>query len=99
MDTERVDKIWDKYGKDLVKPKILMAQDVNNKIYFVIEDRSTICFMILKDSNITYCIPKKYLNREINYYYIANNTKLITVSCRGRKNKYEEFVQKHLLVK
>ena len=96
---KKVNSIWDKYGKDLIKPDILLAKDVNNKEYFVIEDRSTIVFMVFKDSNITYCIPKKYLKKELNYYYITNNSKLITVSCREKKNKYEMFVQKYLLVK
>lgn len=97
MNVQKINNIWDKEGKDLIKPKILLAQDINNKIYFVIEDKSTICFMIYKDSNITYCIPKKYLKKEVNYYYITNNSKLIPVSCKSKKNKYEIFVQKYLL--
>ena len=99
MDIKKINSIWEKDGKDLIKPNILLAKDVNNKEYFVIEDRSTIVFMVFKDSNITYCIPKKYLKKELNYYYITNNSKLITVSCREKKNKYEMFVQKYLLVK
>ena len=99
MDYKKINSIWDKEKKDLIKPSILLAKDVNNKEYFVIEDRSTIVFMVFKDSNITYCIPKKYLKKELNYYYITNNSKLITVSCREKKNKYEMFVQKHLLTK
>ena len=99
MDYKKINSIWDKEKKDLIKPSILLAKDVNNKEYFVIEDRSTIVFMVFKDSNITYCIPKKYLKKELNYYYITNNSKLITVSCREKKNKYEMFVQKYLLTK
>lgn len=99
MDYKKINSIWDKEKKDLIKPNILLAKDVNNKEYFVIEDRSTIVFMVFKDSNITYCIPKKYLKKELNYYYITNNSKLITVSCREKKNRYEMFVQKNLLTK
>ena len=99
MDYKELNFIWEKEKKDLIKPSILLAKDINNKDYFVIEDRSTIVFMVLKDSNITYCIPKKYLKKELNYYYITNNSKLITVSCREKKNKYEMFVQKYLLTK
>lgn len=99
MDYKKINLIWDKEKKDLIKPNIVLAKDVNNKDYFVIEDRSTIVFMVLKDSNITYCIPKKYLKKELNHYYITNTSKLITVSCREKKNKYEMFVQKHLLTK
>ena len=99
MDIQKINSVWEKNGKNLIKPNIVLAKDINNKIYYVIEDRSTIVFMVFKDSNITYCIPKKYLKKELNYYYITNNSKLITVSCREKKNKYEMFVQKYLLIK
>jgi len=99
MDIQKIESLWKKEAGNLIKPNILLAQDVNNKIYFVIEDKSTICFMIYKDSNITYCIPKKYLKKEVGYYFITNNSKLIPVSCNTKKNKYEIFVQKFLLPK
>lgn len=99
MDIKAIEKKWDKEGSHLTKPKILLAQDVNHNIYYVYEDRSTIVFMVLKDSNIAYCIPKKYLKVELNYYYITENSKLIPISCREKKSKYEEFVQKNLLPK
>jgi hypothetical protein len=97
MDVKKIDKIWETDGKHLIKPSILLAQDVNNKIYFIIEDKYAIVFMVLKDSNITFCIPKKYLRKEISYYYILNNSKLIPTSCKNKKNELEDFVQKKLL--
>ena len=97
MDLEKINKAWDNKGANLTKPKILLAKDINNKYYYVIKDNSSIVFMVLKDSNITYTIPKKYLTKEIDYYYVANNNKLIPVSCRDKKNEYETFVQKNLL--
>jgi len=99
MDLEKISTQWDTNAKDLTKPKILVGKDINNKIYYVIKDGGSIVFMVYKDSNITYSVPKKYLNREIDYYYITNNNKLIPVSCLRRKNKYEMFVQKFLLPK
>lgn len=99
MDLKRLNTKWDSNGKGLNKPKILIAKDINNKFYYVIRDNSSIVFMVYKDSNITFSIPKKYLKKEIDYYYITNNNKLIPVSCRDRKNDYELFVQKYLLPK
>lgn len=98
MDIKKINEVWEKNGKELLKPNIVLAKDINSKNYFVIEDRSTIVFIVLKGSNITYSIPKKYLKKELNYYYITNISKLITVSCREKKNKYEMFVQKFLLL-
>lgn len=94
---KKVNEIWDTKGKNLVKPKILLAKDVNGGNYFVIEDKGSIVFMVFKNSNITFCIPKTYLKKELYYYNILDNSKLITTSCPGKKNKYEIFVQKYLL--
>ena len=99
MDLDKIKEIWDKEATGLNKPRILIAKDINNKYYYVIKDNSSIIFMVFKDSNITYSIPKKYLRKEIDYYFITNNNKLIPVSCLRRKNEYEIFVQKFLLPK
>ena len=99
MDTDKLNQIWDQHGSDLLKPKILLAKDINNNFYYVIKDNSSIVFMIFKNSNITYSIPKKYLNNELDYYYITDNTKLISVSCPTKKDPYELFVQKYLMPK
>lgn len=99
MEKKEMDKIssmWDTKGKDLLKPSILVAMDKKDKIFYVIEDNSTIYFMVYRNSNITYCIPKKYVKKEANIYRILNDNKLISVSCSS-KNKYENFVQKYLL--
>ncbi len=96
---KRVDQLWDSKGKDLIKPKVLLAKDIDEKLYFVIEDKGAIVFMVFRNGNITFCIPKTYLKKELNYYYILDNSKLITTSCPGKKNKYEIFVQKYLLPK
>jgi len=100
-DPINVEKIWKSKGKELDMPNILVAYDKNKRDYFVIEDRSTIVFMVLNKSNITFCIPKTYcmidrVSEKEKYYKILNADKLIPVSCRT-KNNYEKFVQENLL--
>jgi hypothetical protein len=101
MDLNKLNNIWDKHGKNLIKPSKLLIKDFNKNNYYVIKDSSFIVFMVLKNSNITYCIPKKYLANESEYYFLTeeNINKLITVSCRDKKNEYEVFVQKNILDK
>ena len=58
MDIQKIESLWKKEAGNLIKPNILLAQDVNNKIYFVIEDKSTICFMIYKIAILLIVYPK-----------------------------------------
>lgn len=91
-----VEEEWKKNKKNLVIPKIFLAFDNENKKYFVIKDQSVIVYLVASNSNITYCIPKKYLIIiDDKYYKIDNASKLISVTCRS-KNDYENFVLKKL---
>lgn len=99
MDINRINKIWDEKKENLVKPKIVVAIDKENKGYYVIKDSTSIVFLIYKNSNITYSIPKKYLKEEFDYYIINDSERLITVSCPTKKDAYETFVQKYLMSK
>ena len=97
----KVEKIWKLNGRELIKPSIVIAYDKNKRNYFVTEDDSTIIFMVLNMSNITFCIPKKYCiierkSESDKFYKITNSDKLIPVSCRT-KNEYENFVQENLI--
>lgn len=93
---QEIERLWKEKGKELTMPKILVSKDKEDKYYYNIEDNSTIIFMVLKNSNITYSIPKKYLKKEAGIYKILDTNKLIPVSCPS-KNKYELFVQNNLL--
>lgn len=93
-----ISNIWDKKGGVLIKPAILLAEDRAGGKYFVIQDNSTIVYLIKDATNTTFVIPKKYCQREhdSDYYKIYNIEKLTPVSC-PRKNDYELFVQKYLI--
>lgn len=91
-----IEEEWKKNKKNLVIPKIFLAFDNENKKYFVIKDQASIIYLIAYNSNITYCIPRKYLTIiDDKYYKIENSNKLISVTCRS-KNEYENFVLKKL---
>ena len=93
-----IEKIWQKEGKDLIKPKFVLAIDRSNTMFFVTQDSSSIFFMVKDNTNSTFAIPKKYCSksRTGNFYYIQEIDKLTVVSC-PKKNNYEIFVQKHLI--
>ena len=97
MDVKSIAEKWKKYGDNLKAPKIFLAFDSDDKKYFVTEDYGAIIYMVAEKSNITYVIPRTYLDLIDNKYYKINNqNKLISVTCRAR-NKYEQFVEKHLI--
>lgn len=91
-------KVWEKEGKELIMPEVLLAFDRSNCRYFVIEDASTIVFLVKYATQTTFSIPKKYcvLDKKTKVYHINAIEKLTVVSCPS-KNKYELFVQKHLI--
>ena len=92
-----IEEKWKKDSGELESPKHFLAYDNEGKKYFVIKDPSSIVYIVSDKSNITYCIPMKYLTLvDKNYYRINNPGKLISVTCRAR-NKYEQFVQKYLM--
>lgn len=94
----RVEKIWQEKGQDLIKPRVLLARDRSQTLYFVTQDNSTIVFMVRNGTNTTFAVPKKYclLDKKENIYRLQEIEKLIPVSC-PRKNEYEIFVQKYLI--
>lgn len=101
FDIKEIKKTWSEKGKDLTPPSVYMAYDKNYRFFYIIQDKSTIIYIILSGSNTTFCIPKKYCkiekdknNQEV--YKILDNSKLIVVSCPS-SNKYELFVQKYLM--
>jgi hypothetical protein len=92
-----MDKVWAEKGNELVAPTIFLAFDNNDNKYYIISNADPIVYMVLDKSNITYCIPKKYLSvSDGNFYKINNSSKMSPVSCRSLNNK-ENFVQKHLM--
>lgn len=97
MDKEIRD-IWTQKAGNLIIPEVVLAFDRSNCRYFVIEDASTIVFLVKNATSTTYSIPKKYciLDPKTRVYHINAIEKLTVVSC-PRKNDYELFVQKHLI--
>lgn len=99
-----IKKLW-QLKKDLISPNIVLAVDKNNtNFYFVIEDASTIIFLILNKTNITFCIPKHYCkiikdSENQNIYKIMDFSKLIHISCPSAQNDYEKFVFNNLMSK
>jgi len=94
----RVEKTWQEKGQELIRPKILLAIDRSQKLYFITQDSSSIVFMVRNGTNTTFAIPKKYclIDKKENIYRLQEIEKLIPVSC-PRKNEYEIFVQKYLI--
>lgn len=97
MDLEKINNVWSTKGKDLKKPKILLAVDNNKNYYYVIKDNNSLVYIINKRSTITYCIIKKHLKIIDNIYVIEDLNKLVYINCT-KKNKYENFVIKNLIV-
>ncbi len=95
-DVAKIKKIWKEKGKDLVKPKVVLAYDKNMQDYFVYEDSSTIIYLYLNKSNISFVIPRKYCKLEKDRYFILDNFKLIPISCQ-KKNKYQMFIEEWLV--
>ena len=93
--TPTVLDIWKKNGKKLKHPTIYFAL-FGNKVYYVFRDDSFIIFMISKNSNITYAIPKKYCSikkhKSSKYYEIENIIYASVVSCIGTKSDYEKLI-------
>ena len=96
MDIGKIDNIWSTKGKDLKKPKILIALDSDKNLYYVIKDNNSIVYMINSKTTITYCIIKKYLKVSKGIYNIEDISKLIYINCT-KKNNYERFVIKNLI--
>ena len=90
-----IKEAW-KNSKNLIIPKILFAKDAENKKYYIINDRSTILYMVSNNKRITYCIPKKYCSVKNGGYVIDNYDKMVSISC-SIKNKYENFVINQLI--
>ena len=91
-----MERVWDKNGKNLIKPHIFYAMDSNKRKFFVFRDVSTIVFLVMDKSNTTFAIPKKYCRVKEDHYIITNYEKLIPVSC-PTKNEYEKFIHKYLV--
>jgi len=95
---EKIEEIWKTKGANLIIPSVFIAIDRAKCKYFIIQDSSTIIYMVKNGSNTTYAIPKKYCvyDKKVKVYRIEEIEKLIPVSCQ-RKNDYELFVQKYLI--
>lgn len=91
-----MEKIWNKHGKELIKPSVFYALDVNKRKFFVYRNDSTIVFMVMDKSQTTFAIPKKYCKIVDDHYIITNYNKMIPVSCPS-KNIYEKFIHKHFI--
>lgn len=93
-----ISEIWKKNAENLTTPTVFLAKDRSGDTYFVIQNSSTIVFLIKNGTNTTFSIPKKYCQKDkiLDFYNIYDIEKLIPVSC-PRKNDYELFVQKHLI--
>jgi hypothetical protein len=89
-------KIWKKEGKSFKKPSFLYAVDSEGKKYFIYRDDSSIVFVIVENSEVTYIIPKKYLKiiseGNNSYYKVLNIEKFSIVSCIGKKSPVERFI-------
>lgn len=102
VDVSKVKKIWKEDGKNLKHPKVYFAV-YNEKIYYVFRDDSFIIFMIPKNCNITYALPKKYckIKKDKNgetYYKISDIENASTVSCIGTKTEYEKLIINKIIV-
>ena len=95
---KEISDIWKEKANNLIIPSILLAIDRSGCKYFVIQNSSTIVYMVKNGTNTTFAIPKKYCEKDkiLDYYHVYDIEKLIPVSC-PRKNDYEIFVQKHLI--
>lgn len=96
MDLEKINNVWSVEGKDLKKPKILLAMDNDKNYYYVIKDNNSIVYVVNKRSTITYCIIKKNLKIVNDIYIIEDINKLVYINC-SKKNNYENFVIKFLI--
>lgn len=103
IDLKKINNMWNKDGKNLKKPSVLLAK-YKEKQYFVFRDDSSVIFMIAVNCNVTIAIPKKYckLRRdkyENNFYEITQIENSSVVSCTGSPNNYETFVIENLVGK
>ena len=102
IDIKKVKSIWKKEGAKLKHPDIFFAVYKEN-LYYVFRDDSFIIFMIPKNCNITYALPKKYCkvkkdeNKE-KYYKISSIESSSVVSCIGSKTDYEKLIINNIIV-
>jgi len=87
---EGLKKAWED-SEGLIVPNILLAKNKEGKKYYIINDKSTILYMISDNKKLTFCIPKKYCKNKGNYYLIEDYEKMIAISCSA-KNKYEKLI-------
>ena len=102
VDVSKVRKIWNDDGKNLKHPSVFFAV-YRDKIYYVFRDDSFIIFMIPKNCNVTYALPKKYckIKKDKNgekYYKISDIENASLVSCIGTKNDYEKLIINKIIV-
>ena len=101
VDLKKINSIWNKTGKSLKKPSVLIAK-YKDKEYFVFRDDSSIIFMIAVNCNITIALPKKFCKLKKdkdnnNYYNIIQIENSSIVSCTGSPNEYESFIIENLV--
>jgi|DEB0MinimDraft_10_1074344.scaffolds.fasta_scaffold84074_1 hypothetical protein len=95
---KEIKDIWEKKSKGLIIPEITLAYDNNFQEYYVYEDRSTILYLYLERTNVSFAIPKMYCEKKGNVYIIMDIFALIPISC-PKKNKYQNFVQENIVPK
>ena len=102
INVKKVKSVWEKEGKKLKTPNILFAV-YHRKIYYVIRDDSFIVFMIPKNCNTTYALPKKYCkiikdSNGVKYYKMSSIENFSVVSCIGSKTPLEKLVIDNIIV-
>lgn len=101
VDIKKISSIWNKNGKNLKKPSVLLS-NYKGKNYYVFRDDTSIIFMIASNCHITLALPKKYCklrkNKSGDNYYQIDNLNTSVVSCTGSPNEYEKFVIDNLVV-
>ena len=102
VNTKKIKDVWKKEGKDLKSPMVFFAV-YNDKIYYVIRDDSVIIFMIPKDCDTTYALPKKYCSVKKDksgekYYKINNIENASLVSCPTSKTDIEKIILDHVII-
>ena len=101
INIKKVKDVWKKEGKDLKSPIIFFAIYMD-KVYYIIRDNSVIIFMIPRNCDTTYALPKKYCSIKKDksgekYYKINNIENASIVSCPSSKSDIEKLVLDNII--
>ena len=101
INIKKVKDVWKKEGKDLKSPIIFFAIYMD-KVYYIIRDNSVIIFMIPRNCDTTYALPKKYCSIKKDksgekYYKINNIENASIVSCPSSKSDIEKVVLDNII--